>query len=367
MPDTTLIINGFSILDNPSVNTNSADGGYIEIMSGNAPFEDDDIVVFSVVNADANGEVTGSSAITGIVVYDNAADYFNDIPKYTYGPMNPGQTASIQGDVSGLGDTYLRFNANVLVSSDPGAPRFNQLLLAPEYDLANDLASGPIRIERYTDVDFDHDGMIDAGTTEVANAYFASDNNGFAAICVTRGTWIETDRGPKAVETLRVGDLVSTLDNGLQPIRWIGSRPVPGVDKLAPVHIRAGALGNMRDLWVSQNHRMLVRGPKAELLFGERDVLVAAKHLVDDHAIRIVPCAEVDYFHFMFDDHQIVFAEACPTESLYPGKQSLRAVTAKARGEILSLFPELEHDQTNAVLSRYELSRDEATVWRRSA
>ena len=36
---------------------------------------------------------------------------------------------------------------------------------------------------------------------------------------------------------------------------------------------------------------MLVVGARAELLFGEPEVLVKAKHLVDDHAVRVVEVA----------------------------------------------------------------------------
>ncbi|MHC0053196.1 Hint domain-containing protein [Actibacterium sp. D379-3] len=366
MTDTTLLINGFSVIDNPHVNTNSSGGGKLMIHGGTSPFEDDDIVKVLVEDANENGEVTGASKIVGVVVYDNATDYFNDTPMYTYEPMNPGQYANVQSDVSGLGDTYLRFNANVLVSDDPGAPHLNQLLLAPGEDLANGLDHGPIKLDRVTYVDYDQDNTIDEGTTEEGDGYFATENNIFAAICVARGTLIETPDGPRRVECLAAGDLVNTLDDGPQVIRWIGSRRVPGRGALAPIRIRAGALGNLRDLRVSQNHRMLITGAWAQLLFGEDQVLVAAKHLVNDSTIRTEPCRAVEYYHFLFDAHQIVFAEACPTESLYPGQQALDAVSQAARDEIIALFPELALNDCTAPLSRYELTGYEASALRRA-
>ena len=82
---------------------------------------------------------------------------------------------------------------------------------------------------------------------------------------------------------------VLTLDNGARPIRWIGRRTVCGLGRLAPVRIGAGVLGNRRDLYLSPNHRVLLRSGAAELCFGSHEVLVPAKALVDGGAIRRVP------------------------------------------------------------------------------
>jgi len=47
-------------------------------------------------------------------------------------------------------------------------------------------------------------------------------------ICFTPGARILTPQGERAIETLKVGDLVVTRDNGPQLIRWIGRRTVEG-------------------------------------------------------------------------------------------------------------------------------------------
>nr|AIA91314.1 CAZy families GT4 protein [uncultured Gluconobacter sp.] len=93
----------------------------------------------------------------------------------------------------------------------------------------------------------------------------------------------------KRIEDLRVGDLVLTKDDGPQPLRWISSRHVSAEmlaahPNMRPIRIRAGALGEglpLRDLIVSPQHRMLVRSKVAERMFGEEEVLVAAKHLLE--------------------------------------------------------------------------------------
>ncbi len=163
----------------------------------------------------------------------------------------------------------------------------------------------------------------------------------FNVICFVRGTRIKTAAGEVAIEDLAEGDRVLTLDNGYQPIRWIGSSCRAAVGALAPVRIAAGALGNDRDLLVSPQHRMLLRGWQANLMFGEAEVLVAAKALVNDRTIRVQQGGEVEYFHMLFDRHEIVFAEGAAAESFHPGQQGWKALDAATRAEILGLFPQL--------------------------
>ena len=142
---------------------------------------------------------------------------------------------------------------------------------------------------------------------------------------------------------------------------------LPATGANAPVHIEPGALGNLRRLTVSQNHRMLVRGPEAELLFGQSEVLVAAKHLVNGTSIRIVEGGTVDYFHFLFDRHEIVFAECCAAESLFPGEQALCGVSASERDEIVALFPDLQERGFAGQTSRLSLRQFEAQALKRIA
>ncbi|MFZ3583031.1 Hint domain-containing protein [Loktanella sp. DJP18] len=164
-------------------------------------------------------------------------------------------------------------------------------------------------------------------------------------ICFTPGTRIATPMGARDIATLRVGDLVMTRDHGLQPIRWIQSRSVEARGRLAPVRIRPGVVTGLdRDLIVSPQHRMLFQGYRAELLFGETEVLVAAKHLVDGLSVTREDGAEVTYIHMMFDQHEIVFAEAAATESFHPGSIGMDAIHDAARAELFAIFPELRSD-----------------------
>lgn len=160
--------------------------------------------------------------------------------------------------------------------------------------------------------------------------------------CFGKGTLIEAQGGPLPVEILKIGDLVKTATHGMQPIRWIGHRTVSALTNLAPIKIDAGALGNYRDLVVSPQHRMLVSDWRAEMWFGRAEVLVAAKHLVDGAKIRQMPARSVTYYHMIFDQHEIIFAEGIPSESLHLGEMTMSILDQPSRAEVLRLFPDLE-------------------------
>lgn len=363
---TSFIVSGASVVADANVGTNSTggfeNGGYITVSGYSSPFESDDIIEVLVENTNADGEITGDSRIVGIVVYDSSADYLNGVTKYNYTPMNPGQYATIQSDVSGLGDTYLRFNANVLTPEEPGAPTFNQLLLAPQVDFTT--ATQPIQIDHIADIDYDADNTIDTGTTEDGNGFFNLENNSFAPVCFAAGTRIQTDRGLRQIEDLAAGDLLQTLDQGLVPVRWVGGASVPGTGRNAPVRIQPQVLGNTRALVVSQNHRILVTGPMAELLFGDHEVLVAAKHLVNDTTIRITPCNSITYYHLLLDEHQVIFAEGTPSESLYLGECALDSYVPAVQDELIALRPDVLSPAAVPLLARHELTAKEALTLR---
>ncbi|RPE71881.1 hemolysin type calcium-binding protein [Pacificibacter maritimus] len=160
-------------------------------------------------------------------------------------------------------------------------------------------------------------------------------------ICFGRGTRIETPFGPRKIETLKVGDLVLTRDHGPQPLRWIGSRGVEAKGDFAPIEIKSGALGNTSDLIVSPQHRMLLEDWRSELLFGQREVFSAAKHLINDTTIYRREGGVVEYFHMLFDAHEIVYAEGAASESFHPSQMSLTGVADAARDELFNLFPDL--------------------------
>jgi len=190
------------------------------------------------------------------------------------------------GNVTYTGTTFYLANGQVVFTPEDGQPLKNSTFVQTE---SFENTQGPL---------FD---------TELGPA------------CFTAGTRIETENGPVSVEELRPGVRVKTLDSGYQSILWIGDTRMRAAGEHAPIRFAKGAIGNDAALSVSPEHRMLVTGWKAQLLTGEDEILIAAKHLVNGDTICRVPGEHVHYFHLLFDRHHIIESHGALSESFYPG------------------------------------------------
>lgn len=161
----------------------------------------------------------------------------------------------------------------------------------------------------------------------------------FGPTCFTPGTMIRAPGGLRAIETLEIGEMVETLDHGAQPIRQILADRFRASGDVAPIRFGTGAIGNTAPLLVSPQHRILVSGWRAELYFGQDEVLVAAKHLVNGDTVRQVQGGMVTYVHLVFDRHEIIFGQGIPSESCLPA-HALDAAGTAAQAELLALFPD---------------------------
>ncbi|MBU2941435.1 Hint domain-containing protein [Shimia thalassica] len=183
------------------------------------------------------------------------------------------------------------------------------------------------------------------------------------APCFTAGTRIRARDGFKLVEDILPGDKIWTLDNGFQEVRWASCTKASGLDEFAPIQFSPGSIGNRRSLLVSPNHRILYATPQTELLFGSESVLIPAKYFLDLPGVMRLVVPEIEYYHFMFDTHEIVESNECLTESFYPGEMALMGLKQETRSELLTLFPELSQPcATQRVPAAYLLCRYEAVA-----
>ena len=182
----------------------------------------------------------------------------------------------------------------------------------------------------------------------------------------TPGTRIDTPDGPRPVEALAPGDLVTTLDNGSQPVRWIGRRLVPLAEMtlredLRPVCLDSGAFGNPAPLMVSPRHRILLNDWRAQVYFGEDQMLIPVQALINGTTVRqMMPEAGVTYVHLLFDRHEVIVAEGVLSESFHPGEAGLGALDPAQRHEIEALFPDRGLDRRRAAFPILRMSEARA-------
>ena len=168
--------------------------------------------------------------------------------------------------------------------------------------------------------------------------------------CFCEGTLIETKDGPKAVEQLTCKDKVATLHGHFMSIKAVCNRSIACSElldnpNLRPVVVSQGALGRglpKRNLRVSKQHRFLVSSPICRRMFGTDATLVSAIQLTQLPGIFIdTKTNDLRYFHILLQNHEIIFAEGAPTESLHLGKGTLKALPQETVKEITSIFPDL--------------------------
>lgn len=139
-------------------------------------------------------------------------------------------------------------------------------------------------------------------------------------VCFAADTLIRTGRGWQKAGAMRAGDLALTHDAGPQPVLWVGRKTVTGTGANAPVRFARGTIGNNAPLHLSPQHRVLLRSPLAELMFGSHEVLVPAKAMLGEDGIALAPRAQVDYVHILLAEHHLLRANGALCESLFMGE-----------------------------------------------
>ncbi|HBB84575.1 MAG TPA: hemolysin, partial [Sulfitobacter sp.] len=160
--------------------------------------------------------------------------------------------------------------------------------------------------------------------------------------CFTRGTLIATDMGDLPVEVLTPGMRILTQSGEYQKLvtalrRSVDASELAKNPKLYPIRITAGALGAglpKRDLIVSRQHRMMVQSGIVERMCGVSTVLVAAIRLAELPGIFVEEKVErVEYFHLIFENHDVVYAEGAPTESFLLNADTIKTIGTAQREE----------------------------------
>ncbi|MFY0618195.1 Hint domain-containing protein [Shimia sp.] len=258
---------------------------------------------------DSNLLIAGGSVQTAIVAQDDALSI-------KYGGTRTLDVLDNDNSTAGPTLTITHINGIAVSHNNAGGLPNSVTLSTGQVVTLN--ADGTLTIDADTDdetVYFNYTIEDDDGGTDTALVEIEQ-----RAPCFTIGTLIRTSEGDVPVEYLRKGMLLETLDSGLQPIQWVGrSHITPSFDTL-PIRIKAGVLDNETDLVVSPQHRVLLRGARAELLFGCDEVLVKAKDLLNDRdVLRDHTDQTITYFHILMPQHELLYTEGQWSESFLPG------------------------------------------------
>jgi hypothetical protein len=294
---------------------------------------------------DSNLLIAGNSIQTSLVAGDDNIEVRAG---------NPEEFDLLANDESATGSTLTitEINGQPVAVGDTVTLATGEEITLTETGLVLADPDGDIGTNTFTYTVQDEDGNTDVGLVNLTTA----------VPCFVSGTLITTSKGEVEIERLKPGDLIKTMDSGFQPLRWIGSKKLSRSDiaarpYLQPISISVGALAHNlpnKQLTVSPQHKIFLSSKIAKRVFGSKEVLVAAKKLLTHPGIdQDTPAAcGVEYWHILFDDHQIVFSNGAPTESLYLGKESKKSLSPSAATEIRELFPELWFQAENTPHAR---------------
>jgi hypothetical protein len=306
-----------------------------------------DAVTFTAGDNVSFGEYDGSAGGADII---SIGDGFTTNKNWKTGggddALAIGDDATFKNIDSGAGDDTITFGKDATVSRIDTKEGADSVRVGDDADL-DKIKTGDGNDSIYLGEDAqikevdggDGNDTFTTATTGVNSKKLETTN----VVCFAKGTMIEADIGPVAVETLTIGAMVHTVDHGPQPVRWIGSMRIDGPTlaaqvRLRPISIAAGALGEgipSTDLVVSPQHRILMRSKIAMRMFERLEVFVPAKLLTVLPGITC-ECPEegVEYHHVLFDRHEVLIANGAESESLFLGPQAVNSLGSKPVIEI---------------------------------
>lgn len=173
------------------------------------------------------------------------------------------------------------------------------------------------------------------------------------AFCAfTRGSLIETEQGPVAVEDLLPGDRLRTHDGRCMTLVWKGSTTlVPSrTDAKGRSHrltsIMADSFGMQKPMTT------VITGPAARLLQTPhylrsetrgRQILTPVQEFQDGmNVFESAPPTPVELFHLCLPRHAVIRAGGLEFETYHPGTQSLRLVSHAMRSLYLNMFSHID-------------------------
>ncbi|MES0824455.1 Hint domain-containing protein [Ruegeria sp. SCP11] len=173
------------------------------------------------------------------------------------------------------------------------------------------------------------------------------------AFCAfTRGSLVETEFGPTAIEDLLPGDTVQTHNGASETVLWKGSVTlVPGREdsrgRTRPLtRIMADTFGMQKPM------SGVIAGPSARLLgtpahlrhlHGGGPVLTPVHEFQDGTSvIETLPPTPIELFHICLRQHSVIKVDGLQFETYHPGINAIRAVSKSLKSIYMNLFAHVD-------------------------
>lgn len=358
----TLAFYGSDILIAPQVRAVSGAVKQIEIAGGRSVFDNACIVELEITNLDDDQKPTAESGVYGMLVYCSSLDFMTRNARYVYELRSSSPAIPVTCEESFTNTTYLTFDATHLVSQDSAAPSLMQLVAVsgsePAITFPDDRAN-----KNQSSLTHGQGGACLSSPAMVASRFVSGSTPKPVLGGLAKGTLIETAKGRMPVESLSPGDRILTLDNGMVPIRGIGCRIAENHAPISAVSLPTGTMGNLRPLTVTPDYRILINSPLAETYCGDRQVFVEAFEVARAGKAETVQCDELTVYQILLDRHDVIFANGCGVESLFPSATVLSTLPADVRAALLrSDSPALLRTEDEHSTARYVAHAQEAEV-----
>jgi len=160
--------------------------------------------------------------------------------------------------------------------------------------------------------------------------------------CFSTGARVTMEDGSLcAVEALQAGMEIRTRDHGPQSLRWIGQATMRAHGPFAPVTFAPGTLGNLGALTLGPLQRIFLYQRGEDRLGSRPEVLIQAQSLVDGRRVLQREGGFVTYYHLAFDDHQIIYVEGIPVESMLVSRATVTRLPEALALDLSQRFPHL--------------------------
>lgn len=130
------------------------------------------------------------------------------------------------------------------------------------------------------------------------------------------GTAVATPHGAVIAAKLRPGDLVLTADSGALPLLGVTRNEMPTHGHFGPIRLRSPFFGTAADIIVSPQQQVVLSGAEVEYLFGEDEIAVEARDLLDGRlALQETRRAVVGVVSLCLGRQEVIFANGCALSS----------------------------------------------------